>query len=209
MSKGAGPRRTRPPSRRGTRARPTASPHDLIQRCLRGDEGAWDEFVAAYANLIHSTVLKFDLSRDDAAEAFQCSVVAIHRQLASLRNADRLVPWIIGISARQAVNHIRARTRHARALERRSQELVAEESATPLPDHVLLELERAQAVQEAFSQLSPRCRALLTRLFFDDPPSSYDEIARRERIPRGSIGPVRQRCLDQLRRLLTRNGWPT
>ena len=37
------------------------------------------------------------------------------------------------------------------------------------------------------------------RLLTTDPPLSYDEISRILDIPRGSIGPLRQRCLERLR----------
>ena len=42
----------------------------------------------------------------------------------------------------------------------------------------------------------------LIQLTLADPPLSYDEIAVAVQRPRGSLGPTRRRCLDQLRSLL-------
>ncbi|HET8659492.1 MAG TPA: hypothetical protein VFM55_10895, partial [Micromonosporaceae bacterium] len=65
-----------------------------------------------------------------------------------------------------------------------------------------LELERVQrqiAIREAFAQLRPWCRELLSMLFRDGGPS-YREIGARLGMKTGSIGPNRMRCLDELRR---------
>jgi DNA-directed RNA polymerase specialized sigma24 family protein len=43
---------------------------------------------------------------------------------------------------------------------------------------------------------------LLGLLYFTVPEPSYDEIAARTGMPRGSLGPTRRRCLEKLRRLL-------
>ena len=60
----------------------------------------------------------------------------------------------------------------------------------------LLDRERDEAVQAVFERLPPRCKALLTELF-RDPRPAYDEISRVLRIPIGSIGPTRGRCLKK------------
>ena len=55
------------------------------------------------------------------------------------------------------------------------------------------------AVTRALDGLPPRHR-LLMRALFDDAAGSYHEIARDLDMPVGSIGPIRGRCLTQLRR---------
>jgi DNA-directed RNA polymerase specialized sigma24 family protein len=47
--------------------------------------------------------------------------------------------------------------------------------------------------------LNARCRRLLTLLFLDPDEPSYEEISAQLGIPKGSIGPTRNRCLQQLR----------
>jgi DNA-directed RNA polymerase specialized sigma24 family protein len=55
------------------------------------------------------------------------------------------------------------------------------------------------AVTRALDSLPPRHRDLM-RALFDEAAGSYHEIARDLGIPVGSIGPIRGRCLEQLRR---------
>ena len=42
----------------------------------------------------------------------------------------------------------------------------------------------------------------LLRLLCIDPPVSYEDVAVALEIPKGSIGPTRQRCLERLRRII-------
>jgi len=68
-------------------------------------------------------------------------------------------------------------------------------------------LEDEQAVRRALGAMGERCRRLLRALYFDPSLASYDEVAARLGIPRGSIGPTRQRCLARLREELERAGF--
>ncbi len=61
-----------------------------------------------------------------------------------------------------------------------------------------MDTELAEALRRALSRLAPACRQLL-ELLTAEPALSYDEIAVVLDMPRGSIGPSRQRCLDRLR----------
>ena len=44
-------------------------------------------------------------------------------------------------------------------------------------------------------------------LFFESPPLSYQETARRLNIATGSIGFIRMRCLEKLRKSLEEKGF--
>jgi RNA polymerase sigma factor (sigma-70 family) len=186
---------------------------DLVVRCQKDDAAAWREFVDRFANLVYSTLLRFDVDAEDRAEVFQSSFVAMHAAIGQLRDPTRLPGWIIAIVSRQAVSSVRARIRRRRI----RQDLVVGDAIrdtlrgaeAPLPDEEISRLEERHLIAEAIGTLPGNCRRLLTHLFLDDPPKSYDEIAARERIPRGSLGPTRRRCLERLRSALLRTGWLT
>jgi hypothetical protein len=44
-------------------------------------------------------------------------------------------------------------------------------------------------------------------LFFEQPPMPYDEVARRLRLAKGSIGFIRGRCLKRLKDILETKGF--
>jgi DNA-directed RNA polymerase specialized sigma24 family protein len=68
-------------------------------------------------------------------------------------------------------------------------------------DERLLAAERAQTVRDALSRLPRRWQRLIEMLMAD-PPASYADISDELKLPIGSIGPTRGRCLAQLRVLL-------
>jgi len=55
--------------------------------------------------------------------------------------------------------------------------------------------------------LPPRCRQMITLLFFEQPPQPYQEVAERLGLARGSIGFIRGRCLKRLKRILEDKGF--
>ncbi|WP_078591651.1 sigma-70 family RNA polymerase sigma factor [Streptomyces megasporus] len=61
--------------------------------------------------------------------------------------------------------------------------------------------ERRRVLRETIAKLPGRCPAVLTALLSRRDPT-YPEIARELGISQGSLGPVRSRCIDCLRRML-------
>ena len=57
-------------------------------------------------------------------------------------------------------------------------------------------------VRDALEWMSGRCKELLRLLFYDPNEPSYEEVGRRLKMPLGSIGPTRARCLQKLRQIL-------
>jgi len=68
----------------------------------------------------------------------------------------------------------------------------------PVVEHELLMAERNAALREAFTHLPPGSRQLIAMLI-EDPPVADAEIGARLGIPAASVGPSRDRCLEQLR----------
>lgn len=66
--------------------------------------------------------------------------------------------------------------------------------------------EQEQLVRDAMERVPARCRRLVLMLFFEDPPRPYREVASDLGIAIGSIGILRQRCVQQLRKTLREIG---
>lgn len=186
---------------------------ELAVACVRHAPGAWEEFLRRYGNLIYSTLHRLGLDEEAREEGFQTSVIAIHRALPELRDAESLVSWIIRITYRQGVNQIRARTRARETPIEEMTEVALHRAANPVedepvpPDEIRLRLERAQMAEALMDAISERCKRLLALLFYEDPPLDYSEISQREGIPVGSIGPTRARCLERARRVAADRGF--
>jgi RNA polymerase sigma factor (sigma-70 family) len=118
------------------------------------------------------------------------------RSLGSIRDGQSLPQWLI-----------RTATRATWEATRRDRAAAVPDDLPPLtgaapPEEFVAALEEEQRVREALGRIPERCRKLLTLLYFTTPTPSYDDVARRMRMPRGSLGPTRARCLDKLRERL-------
>jgi RNA polymerase sigma factor (sigma-70 family) len=74
-------------------------------------------------------------------------------------------------------------------------------------DSLVSELQQDQLLREALSELTPRCRRLVQMLFFESPTRPYLQVAKDLKLAPGSIGFIRKRCLDKLRKRLEQMGF--
>jgi RNA polymerase sigma factor (sigma-70 family) len=176
----------------------------LVQECLRGNESAWSALIDKYKNLIFSIPIKRGLSRDNAADIFQSVCLLLLSELPHLREPRALTAWIIQTTFHKCVRYSKEIQRY---VELDSQQEPATSISGEMPDELLIELEREQMVREAVAVLSSECKRLIDALFYHAPPASYDSVATALDMPKGSIGPIRMRCLDRVRRLLKQKGF--
>ncbi|MDM7914558.1 MAG: sigma-70 family RNA polymerase sigma factor [Candidatus Eisenbacteria bacterium] len=185
------------------------SVEELLRGCREGRESAWEEFLRRYGDLIYSTIRRrAGLTRaEDREDAFQNAVLSIYKNLADLRDFDKIVPWMVRIAYTQGIDTLRMRKKlQETPIDDLSESSLNEvrriEDPAPPAEEMYLALERAQAARQALSRLPERCRLLIRLLFYEDPPLDYAEVARRAALPIGSIGPTRARCLEKMRRIL-------
>jgi RNA polymerase sigma factor (sigma-70 family) len=176
----------------------------LVRACRKGDARAWAALIEKYKNLIFSIPIKFGLPPEDAADVFQTVCSELLVGLSELREPKALPKWLIQTSYHQCLRWKKERTRLQVDAE------AVESEATPadiLPENILTELQREQSVRDAIAQLPERCNRMVTMLFFEDPPRSYDEVAKQLQLATGSIGFIRGRCLKKLRQILEEKGF--
>jgi RNA polymerase sigma factor (sigma-70 family) len=168
----------------------------MVVGAREGDKGAWDELVERYAPLVWTISRRYGLSTADIDDVGQSVWLLLVEHLPGLREPAALPGWIATTTQRECLRLLRIGKRSEPA---DPAEII---SATPHDvvsvDDELLRHERRDAVRTAFTQLSPRCRLLLSMLV-QDPPAAYREISDKLHMPVGSIGPNRARCLDRLR----------
>ena len=82
-----------------------------------------------------------------------------------------------------------------------------ERSTPSVPNIICGRPEDEQNLRQAMADLPPRCRELVQMLFYEEPARPYQEIAASLGIAVGSIGFIRQRCLERLRKRLLEAGF--
>jgi RNA polymerase sigma factor (sigma-70 family) len=175
-----------------------------VEECVRGNEEAWNALVDKYKRLIFSIPVKYGLSQDEATDIFQNVCLDLLEQLPKLRNRKALPKWIIQVTAHKCLRQ----KHHDQRME--TGEDAEHAFDVPIPaaaEGVVREAEDEHKLRGAITGLPDRCRNLVEMLFFEEPARPYKEIAEQLGIATGSIGFIRQRCLDKLRKLLSEQGF--
>jgi RNA polymerase sigma factor (sigma-70 family) len=177
-------------------AEPTVS--DLVARAKDGDRQAWDALVERYAPLIWSICRRHRLGQADADDVGQSVWLRLVDQLDRVRDPAALPGWLATTARRECLRVLGGMQGPRGSVYAPDVESLPDERAG-LGDQALLDAERHAALREAFDQLPPNGKQLIS-LLIADPPLPYADISARLGIPVGSIGPNRSRYLAKMRR---------
>src|SRR5438270_5034144 len=177
----------------------------LVQGCLQGDQQAWETLIDKYKRLIYSIPIKYGASPEDAADVFQAVCIEVLNSLPRLKSAHSLRSWLITVTIRQSYRWKKKQANHIE-LDAMEPEVAESIASISHPD-TFAQLEQEQIVRDVVSRLSPRHRELVQLLFFAQPALPYAEVAQRLGLATGSIGFIRGRCLEKLRKALAEYGF--
>lgn len=181
----------------------------LLMACARGEQPAWEALVKRYQRLIYTIPRRAGLDEDQSAEVFQEVFTTLFQKLDDIDDPERLHAWLVTTARRKTWRLIsKERTlqqgRVGNSEEEADDEFMKIPDEAPLPDEVMLRLQQQHEVRIALAKLDERCGKLLTMLFYEPEPPSYEEIAVSLGTSAGSIGPTRARCLQKMLRLLNK-----
>jgi RNA polymerase sigma factor (sigma-70 family) len=128
----------------------------------------------------------------------------LFHELPRLRDAEALQGWLIRVTTHKCYHW---KQRSSRESGWDEDDMATRSAEATMPPDLVAELEREQLVQDAIAQLPPRCREMIELLFFESPPLPYAEVARRLHLATGSIGFIRGRCLERLKKILEAKGF--
>jgi RNA polymerase sigma factor (sigma-70 family) len=176
----------------------------LVRECLNGDEEAWSALIDKYKKLIFSIPVKYGFSTDDANDVFQSVCLELLSELPKLRKPKALPKWLMQVASHKCFHRKRQQRRNVAPEEAGEP---PEQAVLPQIEGILREAEEEQTLRDALSALAPRCRQLVEMLFFEEPARPYKDVATSLGIAEGSIGFIRQRCLERLRKQLAEAGF--
>lgn len=171
--------------------------YTIWRRILDNDTAAWRELVHRFEALVNTVARRCGLDSGDAEDCAQHVWMSLYRNRSKIRDPRCLPKWLI-MTARRRSFRIAQQNRR-RTANRPGQETG---DSTLLPDEEIERLERQAELEMALLQLDDRCQTLLRALFLAPREKSYREIAGELGLPINSIGPIRARCLNRLRRVL-------
>jgi RNA polymerase sigma factor (sigma-70 family) len=167
----------------------------LVRAAAGGDQAALERLVVRFDRALRAVTRSYRLSSWDADDVIQSTWLQFMQHGRELREPAALSGWLMTTARRLSL----------RLLQRHVREQLTEDPSSGTagdhaqPDRELLAAERRQVLHGAFAELPDRHRSLMSMLV-TSPDLSYEEVGRRLAMPVGSIGPIRARSLDRLRR---------
>ncbi len=167
----------------------------IVAACLRGDEAAWAELWERYGPLVKAVSRRVGCDAEEAREVLQRVALVTLQRLETLKDPEKLAGWLAGVARLQSLEVIRQR--------RPSQELHPWTAVhEPDPAGEMQRDAELAVLRRAMLALDERCRRILSRLDLKEPPDSYRDVAEAEGLAVSSVGPIRRRCLNRLRKLV-------
>jgi RNA polymerase sigma-70 factor, ECF subfamily len=177
----------------------------LVERCLGGDEAAWEALVNGYTRRVYAMCLRFTSKESEAQDLTQEVFLRVFRTLKSFRSGEgSFLVWLTRLTRNLLIDHYR-RTRLDRATDSIEDQLgVLEEStsASSRTDGMLAGREASELLQFALQKLSPELRETL--ILRDLEEMEYREIAQVLNVPEGTVKSRLNRGRAELARVLRR-----
>lgn len=170
----------------------------LLLLARDGDRQALEEIINRMMPLVWNVARAQGLDREAAEDVVQETWTTLLRSLTTIRSPDALAGWLVKVTKYEAWK-VRRKLRRC--------DLGEPGAFTGLPDLAnamedrVVEQDQYLCLWRNLNKLNSRCRELLRIVAFVERPD-YNVVSEALRMPRGSIGPNRGRCLKQLRELL-------
>jgi RNA polymerase sigma-70 factor, ECF subfamily len=178
----------------------------LVERCLSGQDAAWEELVKSQTRRVYSICYRFTNSDAEAQDLSQDVFMRVFKNLKSFRAGEGLfVVWLTRLTRNLLIDHYR-RTRLERATESIEDQAKVLEETTGMSaktDSMLAGREASELLQAALQKLSPELRE--TVILRDLEELEYREIAEVLNVPEGTVKSRLNRGRAELARILKRH----
>ncbi len=160
----------------------------LIERCLRGEQAAWEDLVRVHTRRVFALCYRFTGKESEAQDLAQDVFLRVFKTLKSFRSDEGYFStWLARITRNLLIDSYR-RTRGERATDSIEERLplIAETlTSSTRPEGLVAGREASELLQAGLQKLSPELReAVILR---DLQEMEYREIAQVLEIPEGTV----------------------
>lgn len=173
---------------------------ELVDRAIRGEDGAFRLLVERYESVVASTVIGMLGPGDDADDVGQETFIRFYRSLKKFRGEASVKTYLTRIAINLSLNALkRGRSLMERFVSR-------DQASAPLPEatmngvNAVESRETEEVVQHAIQQLNPKHRAVIVLRLIEG--YSTKETAEILDIPHGTVLSRLARAMDALKPLL-------
>jgi RNA polymerase sigma-70 factor (ECF subfamily) len=188
-------------------AMPAPSDAELIERCLRKDNTAWEQIVARFRRKVFHIAYKFTGRHDNAEDLMQEIFLKIFKSLDKFHRDADFSTWLGSVARNYCIDHYRASKREREVMV---DDLLAFDQAPASqgsnPQRTLEDRDRRHFLRQGLDRLPEKLReAVVLR---DLQGLSYQEMADRLHLPEGTVKSRINRGREELARLLLRAQQP-
>lgn len=176
---------------------------ELIERCLQGDQVAWEQIVRQNWRKVFNIAYRFVGRHDEAEDLTQDVFLKIFKALHTFDRRANFQTWLVSVSRNLCIDHYRSVRKERETVARDVDASDLMPVSTERGPHGLLEQhDLKQRIRLALGELPPLLReAVVLR---DLQEFSYQEIADKLHLPEGTVKSRINRGRLELARQLTR-----
>ena len=165
----------------------TTPPIDaLIERCLNGDQSAWNAIVRTHWRRVFNIAYKFVGRHDEAEDLAQDVFVKIFRSLRTFDRRANFHTWLFSVSRNLCIDHYRALRREREVMNRDvDADTLSPASSTITQFRVLERQDRVDMLRTALKRLTPTLRTAV--MMRDIQELTYQQIATTLAVPEGTV----------------------
>jgi RNA polymerase sigma-70 factor (ECF subfamily) len=187
--------------------------HNLVERCLSGDEAAWEELIRTHTRRVYGLCYRFTGKDGEAQDLTQEVFLRVYRTLKTFRATEgAFTTWLARLTRNLLIDNYR-RTRQERLTDSIEEQLPRIEDSASLAsgpgarsasrtDAMLAGREASEILQAGLQKLSPELREAVILRDLQD--MEYREIAGILHIPEGTVKSRLNRGRAELARVLRR-----
>jgi RNA polymerase sigma-70 factor, ECF subfamily len=167
----------------------SAQPHaidEIIQRCLNGDQSAWEAIVRLHWRRVFNIAYKFVGRHDQAEDLTQDVFLKLFKSLDTFDRRANFQTWLISVSRNLCIDHYRSVRKERETMNRDVNPAdLSPVSTAKSPYAALEQRDRVELLRVALDRLAPTLRTAV--MLRDIQELSYQEIAGRLRLPEGTV----------------------
>ena len=158
----------------------------LIERCLAGDQAAWEDIVRLHRRKVFNIAYKFVGKHDLAEDLTQDIFLKLYRSLDTFDRRANFQTWLISVSRNLCIDHYRSVRKERETMNRDIDPSTLMPVSKDRSAYAQLELrDRVQLLRAALEMLPTTLRTAV--LMRDIQEMTYQEIADQLHVPEGTV----------------------
>jgi len=141
------------------RSAPPLASDEIIERCLNGDQAAWEIIVRLYWRKVFNVAYKFVGRHDMAEDLTQDVFLKLYKSLDTFDRRANFQTWLISVSRNLCIDHYRSVRKERETISRDVDASELSPVSSDLPADTRLErADRVVMLRQALDKLAPTLR---------------------------------------------------